>query len=70
MLTEPTPGLPLIAALGADGARIRAAVAAAFAGLDPGTRAELGLAGFVPLAAADYDLIRARADAAERLVTI
>jgi ABC-type phosphate/phosphonate transport system substrate-binding protein len=65
MLTDPTPGTPYIAGPGADVARYRAAVAAAIAALDAGTRAELGLAGFAPLEPGDYAVIRDRVDAAE-----
>jgi ABC-type phosphate/phosphonate transport system substrate-binding protein len=64
MLTDPTPGLPFIAA-GTDVAGRRDAAAAAIAGLDAGTREELGLEGFAPLVADDYEVIRERLDAAE-----
>ncbi len=60
MLTDPTPGLPLIAAAGADGARTAAAVREAIDGLDPRAGAALGIAGFAPLAAEDYRIIGAR----------
>jgi ABC-type phosphate/phosphonate transport system substrate-binding protein len=68
MLTDPTPGCPLIAAAGTDVAPCRVAVAAAIAGLDAGTHAELGIAGFAALDAADYAVIRDRIDAAEALL--
>jgi hypothetical protein len=52
--TAPTPGLPLICALGRDPAPIARAIAGAASGLDPATRSRLGLSSFVPLAPADY----------------
>jgi ABC-type phosphate/phosphonate transport system substrate-binding protein len=52
--TEPTPGLPYIARAGADAAALRAAVAAAIAGLDPADRAATGLRGLAMIPAADY----------------
>lgn len=62
-LTDPTPGLPLIAAPGADLAGLRRALAAAIA-----PDAELGVAGFVPLEPAAFELIADRfAAAGERL---
>jgi hypothetical protein len=64
MLTDPTPGCPLIAAPGTDVARHRRAVAAALDALDAGTLEELGIAGFAPLQAEDYAVIRERFDAA------
>ena len=70
MLTDPTPGLPLIAALAADLGRTRAAVTAALADIDPDTRAALGIVGFAPLAETDYAPIAARADAAEAAVAL
>ena len=60
MLTEPTPGLPLIAAAGTDAARHAAAVEAGIAALDPEARAALGIAGFAALAPDDYRLIGER----------
>jgi ABC-type phosphate/phosphonate transport system substrate-binding protein len=65
MLTDPTPGCPLIAAPGTDVGRHRQAVVAALHGLDGGTREELGIAGFAPLGAEDYAVIRERFDAAK-----
>lgn len=44
-VTAPTPGLPLIAAAGADAGATRAAVSAAIGALDPADRANLGLRG-------------------------
>jgi ABC-type phosphate/phosphonate transport system substrate-binding protein len=64
MLTDPTPGCPLIAARGTDVGPHRRAVAAALTRLDAGCEA-LGIVGFAPLAAADYELIGDRLDAAE-----
>ncbi len=52
--TPPTPGLPLIAAAGADAAATRAAVAEAVAALVPADRAALMLRGLVAIPAADY----------------
>ncbi len=52
--TTPTPGLPLIAALGADRSATFAAVAQAIAGLSAADRALLHLRGIVAIAAADY----------------
>ena len=68
MLTDPTPGLPYIAALGADTDRIGRALAAGIAGLDTETREVLGLVGFAPLRARDYRLVAKRLDAAEALL--
>jgi ABC-type phosphate/phosphonate transport system substrate-binding protein len=64
MLTDPTPGCPLIAAPGTDVGRHRQAVAAALDALDTGTREELEIAGFAPLETKDYEMIRDRFDAA------
>lgn len=64
LLTDPTPGLPLIAAKGADVAARRRAVAAAVAGLDAATRAALGVRGFVALGAGDWAIVGARHAAA------
>ncbi len=61
MLTDPTPGLPYIAARGTDTRPHAAALAAA------GAVEALGLAGFVRLGAGAYDLVRARFAAAGRL---
>jgi ABC-type phosphate/phosphonate transport system substrate-binding protein len=65
MLTDPTPGLPLIAAPGTDVARHARAVGAGIAGLDQATRAALGIRGFAPLGAGDYALVAERLEAAE-----
>lgn len=67
MQTDPTPGLPLIAAAGADPSRYRPALAQAAARLDPETRAALGLEGFVPFDPTDYAIIAARLAAETRL---
>lgn len=53
-MTEPTPGLPLIAAPGADRAALFAAVEAAIAALAPQDRATLRLRGLVAIPAEDY----------------
>lgn len=68
--TVPAPGLPYIAAAGTDPAPHRRAVAAGIAALDGPARAALGLRGFVPMAPADYAVIRARFAAARARVTI
>lgn len=52
--TAPTPGLPLIAATGADAGATFAAASDAIAALSPGDRAVLHLRGLVRIAAADY----------------
>lgn len=52
--TTPTPGLPLVTAGGRDPAPCRAAVSEAVAALDGGTRAALGIAGFVALEPGAY----------------
>jgi ABC-type phosphate/phosphonate transport system substrate-binding protein len=52
--TAPTPGLPLIAAPGADGPATFAAVAQAIAALAPGDRAALRLRGIVAIPADSY----------------
>ncbi len=49
MLTEPTPGLPYIAALGTDVSRHARALAGAIAGLAPEVGEALGLVGFAAL---------------------
>jgi len=53
-LTDPTPGLPLITALGRDPAPIFEAVSAAIAALDPGDRATLRLRGIVRIPVDNY----------------
>jgi ABC-type phosphate/phosphonate transport system substrate-binding protein len=70
LLTDPTPGLPFIAARGADVAGMRRAIAAAVAALDGAARRDLGLVGFRPFDPPDYAVIRDRAETAERLVAI
>lgn len=52
--TAPTPGLPFIAALGADVDATHAALVDACAGLSAGDRETLSLRGIVRIAAADY----------------
>ena len=52
--TPPTPGLPLIAAQGADAAALLAACRSAIAALEAGSRATLGLCGIVSIAAEAY----------------
>jgi ABC-type phosphate/phosphonate transport system substrate-binding protein len=69
-MTEPTPGLPLIAASATEPAPHRRALARGFAALDPEARAALGLRGFVPLDLADYAPVRTRARAAARLLRL
>jgi ABC-type phosphate/phosphonate transport system substrate-binding protein len=70
MLTDPTPGLPLIAAAGADVPAYRAAIVRAIGALDAASRAGLGVQGFVPLDAADYQLIADRIAAAEAKLAV
>lgn len=65
-LTDPTPGLPYIAAAGTESARHARAVGEGIAALDTVSRATLGLDGLVPLDAGDYALVARRADDAER----
>ena len=60
MLTDPTPGLPYIAAPGADVALLRAALAGAVDDLAPEDRAALGPVGFVPMEAGDYAVVADR----------
>lgn len=69
-LSDPTPGLPYIAAPGRDPAPFRRALAAGIGALGPGDRATLGLRGIVPVAPADYDLLGDRLAAAEARVTL
>lgn len=52
--TTPTPGLPYIAAAGADRAATRAAVQTAIANLTPGDRDTLGLRGLADIPMSDY----------------
>lgn len=52
--TAPTPGLPYIAARGADGPAMFEAIRAAMARLEPEDRAALGLRGLVAIPATDY----------------
>ena len=68
MLTDPTPGLPYIAALGTDVSRHGRAVASAIAGLAPEVGEALGLVGFAALDPGEYALIARRMAAAEGLV--
>ena len=67
LLTEPTPGLPYIAAPGAGAGPLAAALAAAIDGLAAADREELGLARFVPMAAADWGVVAGRQTAAAGL---
>jgi ABC-type phosphate/phosphonate transport system substrate-binding protein len=60
MLTEPTPGVPYIAAAGTDTGLLADAVEAGIAGTDADTRAELGLVGFARLEASAYGVIARR----------
>jgi ABC-type phosphate/phosphonate transport system substrate-binding protein len=53
-LTAPTPGLPLIAARGADAPRLFGAVAGAIAAMPAADRSLTGLAGLVAIPAQDY----------------
>jgi ABC-type phosphate/phosphonate transport system substrate-binding protein len=53
-VTEPTPGLPLIAAAGADVGALRAIVAAAIDSLPPEDRDATGLRGLAVIPADDY----------------
>ncbi len=53
-MTDPTPGLPLIAAAGADRATLFATVAAAIAAMPPADRNVTGLTGLVAIPAAAY----------------
>lgn len=52
--TAPSPGLPYIAAKGADATRLFAAISHAIATLTPDDRTTLGLRGLVRIEAADY----------------
>ena len=52
--TAPTPGLPYIAAAGADAVAAAAAVRAAIAGLTPEDAATLGLRGLIDIPKAAY----------------
>ena len=64
LLTDPTPGLPYIAAAGTDVARHAAAVAEGLGGLDGGVRERLGIAGLVRVEEVDYGVIGRRLAAA------
>jgi ABC-type phosphate/phosphonate transport system substrate-binding protein len=64
MLTDPTPGLPLIAAAGTEVARHAAAVAAGLGGLDAGVRERLGIVGMARTGAEEYGVISRRLAAA------
>lgn len=68
MPTDPTPGLPFIAAAGADAARLGAALAAAVAGLDAGAKATLGIVGYAALTLEDYRIVAERCATAEALL--
>ena len=56
--TEPTPGLPLITALGNDAEVLAEAVEEGIAALDASIREALGLAGFVRIPKQDYLTVR------------
>jgi ABC-type phosphate/phosphonate transport system substrate-binding protein len=68
MLTDPTPGLPLITA--GEVGPVRAAVVAAVAELPEDVRAALGLRGFRAFEAADYAVIAERLAEAEARVAL
>jgi ABC-type phosphate/phosphonate transport system substrate-binding protein len=68
MLTDPTPGLPLITA--GEAWPVRAAVAEAVEGLPEAVREMLGIRGFRAFEAADYAVIGERLAAAEARVTL
>jgi ABC-type phosphate/phosphonate transport system substrate-binding protein len=68
MLTDPTPGLPLVTA--GEVGPVRAAVAEAVEGLPEGVRAALGVRGFRTFEAADYAVIGGRLATAEARVTL
>jgi ABC-type phosphate/phosphonate transport system substrate-binding protein len=68
MLTDPTPGLPLVTA--GEVGPVRAAVAEAVAVLPQGVRAALGICGFRAFEAADYAVIGERLAAAEARVAL
>ncbi len=70
MVTDPTPGLPLIAAPGADVSRLRRALHAGVGRLGSEDRDALGLRGFVALDRADYAIILTRIAAAEAKLAI
>ncbi len=68
MVTDPTPGLPLVTA--GEVGPVRAAVAEAVEGLPEAVREALGIRGFREYDAADYAMIGARLAAAEARVTL
>lgn len=70
LLTDPTPGLPFIAARGADIPAAQRAIPAAISALDAATLSGLGFTGFRNLNPGDYEVIRERAVVAERLVAV
>jgi hypothetical protein len=57
--TEPTPGLPFIAAKGRWDGRLLDAVRAGVAGLPEATREAFGLRDVLPFRRADYEVIEA-----------
>jgi ABC-type phosphate/phosphonate transport system substrate-binding protein len=65
--SDPAPGLPYITGRRAQAGRLAAAVTHGIAALDPALRETIGLAGFVATRPEDYDLIRDRLAAAQRL---
>ena len=69
MLTDPTPGLPYIAATGTDVAPLRQALAAAIADLPAQDRGAIGgMTRFVPMDVADYGLVADRFAAASAVL--
>jgi ABC-type phosphate/phosphonate transport system substrate-binding protein len=71
--TEPTPGLPFIAAAGRPGAKLFDAVRAGLASLPLETRQAFGLRDLLPFRRGDYEVIRtnlARAEAVHSLPEI
>ncbi len=66
-LTDPTPGLPFVAAAGTDPERHHRVLAEAIPRLAPGPALPRG---FVPLEAGDYAILRDRFQAAEERVTV
>lgn len=64
--TDPTPGLPYIAAPGTDAAAVRVALAAGIDSLRTDDRAALGIVALAPLTAADYALVARRFETALR----
>jgi ABC-type phosphate/phosphonate transport system substrate-binding protein len=63
--TEPTPGLPFIAAAGRPSAKLFDAVRAGIASLPPETREAFGLRDLLPFRRADYEVIKTNLARAE-----